>query len=72
MPQVGQKRSLITCLLNRYVAAADSSVSRRRPARGTNHSSEPLREHMEQLQVMPLSTSPSTSNRMRPQWQLPV
>jgi hypothetical protein len=39
--------------------------------RGTNHSSEPLRWHIEQLQATPPAISPSTSNATCPQWQLP-
>src|SRR3990167_5276859 len=72
MPQTGQKRWRIACLLNRYVEAASSGVFRTRLARGTNQSSEPLREQMEQLQASALSISPWTSNAMRPQWELPV
>jgi hypothetical protein len=38
----------------------------------TNQSREPLREQIEQLQDSATSISPSTSNAIAPQWQLPV
>jgi hypothetical protein len=38
---------------------------------GTNHSKAPLRSQMEQLQDMSAGISPSTSNAIWPQWQLP-
>src|SRR6185436_20898555 len=72
MPQFEQNRCLMTCLLNVYVLKPDSGVWRRRLARGTNHNSEPLRSHIEQLHARPLSIVPSTSNTTRPQWQLPL
>src|SRR6185436_15083967 len=72
MPQFEQNRCLMTCLLNVYVLKPDSGVWRRRLARGTNHNSEPLRSHIEQLHARPLSIVPSTSNATRPQWQLPL
>src|SRR5688572_16353092 len=71
MPQLAQNRCLITCLLNVYVLNPDSGVFSRSLSRSTNHSSEPLRAHIEQLQASALSIVPSTSNATRPQWQLP-
>src|SRR5262245_8129011 len=62
----------MTCLLNVYVLRFESGVLRRNLSRGTNHSSEPLRSHIEQLQASALSIVPSTSNATRPQWQLPL
>jgi hypothetical protein len=67
MPQTGQKRCLIACLLKVYVAAALSGVSRQSLSRGTNHISVPLRWQMEQLQAMAPLISPSTSNAILPQ-----
>ena len=72
VPHLGQKRCRMTCLLNVYVLAAASGVFRLKLCRGTNQSSDPLREQMEQLQDRALSISPCTSNEMFPQWQLPV
>src|SRR5688572_4515722 len=72
MPQLAQNRCLMTCLLNVYVLKADSGVATRSLPRGTNHSSEPLRWQIEQLQASALSIMPSTSNATRPQWQLPL
>jgi hypothetical protein len=43
------------------VLAASSGVSSRSAARGTNHSSEPLRWQIEQLQDIAPLISPSTS-----------
>ena len=62
----------MTCLLKLYVLASDSGVLSRNAVLGTNQRSDALREQMEQLQARPLSISPSTSNAMAPQWQLPV
>ena len=62
----------MTCLLKVYVLASDSGVLSRNAVLGTNQRSDALREQMEQLQARPLSISPSTSNAMAPQWQLPV
>jgi hypothetical protein len=41
-------------------------------SRGTDHSSAPLRAQIEQLQETSCVSSPSTSNVMLPQWQLPL
>src|SRR3569832_1887962 len=72
MPQTLPKRCLIACLLNRYVAALSSGVLSLNLSMGTNHRSEPLRWHIEQLQAIALSISPSTSKATLPQWQLPL
>jgi hypothetical protein len=50
MPQVGQKRCSMACLLKVQVLAASSGVRKTRSLRGTNRSNEPLREQIEQLQ----------------------
>src|SRR5207342_3816450 len=71
MPQVGQKWCSMTCLLNLYVAWADSGVRSTSLSRGTNHSNDARRPHIEQLQASPLSISPSTSKATWPHWQLP-
>jgi hypothetical protein len=49
------------------VLTADSGVSSLNDGRGTNHSSDPLREQIEQLQDIAWSMSPSASNRIPPQ-----
>jgi hypothetical protein len=67
IPQFEQNRCWMTCLLNVYVLKLDSGVVMRSLARGTNHSSEPLRSHIEQLHASALSIVPSTSNATRPQ-----
>src|ERR1051326_4439303 len=59
------------CRLNSYVASFASGVFSRNRSRGMNQRSEPLREQMEQLHSSSASISPSASNAMSPQWQLP-
>ena len=44
----------MACLLKVYVLAASSGVSKVRLSRGTNQSNEPLREQIEQLQLIKL------------------
>ena len=65
-PQCLQNRCLMTCLLNVYVVSSDSPVSFI-CSRGTNHSSEPRFEQMEQLQDTAPVMSPSTSMVTLPQ-----
>src|SRR5687768_2872976 len=60
------------CLLKRYVAMSDSGVVNRNAERGKNASNEPLRRHIEQLHSSASVTSPSSSNAILPQWQLPA
>lgn len=55
-----------------FVRRQASGVSRRSVSRGTNQRSDPLREQMVQLHASTLVGSPSTSNAIRPQWQLPL
>src|ERR1043166_390262 len=59
------------CRLNSYVASFASGVFSRNRSRGRNRRSEPLREEREQLPSSSASISPSASNAMSPQWQLP-
>lgn len=72
MPQVGQKRCLIACLLKVYELAAPSEFFNLRLSFGTNQSSEPFREQMEQLHERALSIVPSTWKLIVPQWHEPV